>query len=51
VDVDDVRGDSSGSGLGMYIVNELVDNYDGGVSVGDSELGGTRFDVRLLRAE
>jgi PAS domain S-box-containing protein len=44
-------GDSSGSGLGMYIVNELVDNYDGGVSVGDSELGGTRFDVRLLRAE
>jgi len=44
-------GDTSGSGLGMYIVNELVESYGGAVSIGDSTLGGARIDVELQLAE
>jgi PAS domain S-box-containing protein len=44
------RGESSGSGLGMYIVNQLVDTYEGDVTVGKSDRGGARFDVSLERA-
>ena len=40
-------GGSSGSGLGMYIVGELVENYGGEVNVTESSLGGARFDVTL----
>lgn len=43
-------GDSSGSGLGMYIVEQLVTNYEGDVTVTDSPLGGARFEVTLQRA-
>lgn len=42
-------GESSGSGLGMYIVRRLVDAYDGSVSLSRSELGGAQFDVELNR--
>jgi len=41
------RGESSGSGLGMYIVNQLVETYEGEVTVEASDLGGARFDVTL----
>lgn len=44
-------GTAGNSGLGMYIVSELVDNYDGDVVVRESELGGARFDVTLVRDE
>jgi PAS domain S-box-containing protein len=40
-------GEESGSGLGMYIVSQLLDAYDGEVTVTDSEMGGARFDVTL----
>lgn len=43
-------GESSGSGLGMYIVSQLVDAYDGTVTLEESELGGAQFDVTLQRA-
>lgn len=43
-------GDSSGSGLGMYIVSELVESYGGDVAVDDSPMGGARFEVTLQRA-
>lgn len=43
-------GETSGSGLGMYIVRQLLDAYDGEVSVTESEMGGARFDVTLRLA-
>lgn len=43
-------GDASGSGLGMYIVSQLLDAYDGEVSVMGSDMGGARFDVCLQLA-
>ncbi|MFW5927851.1 MAG: ATP-binding protein [Thermoplasmatota archaeon] len=43
------KGESSGSGLGLYLVNEIIRNYDGNVEVKDSELGGARFDVVLKK--
>ncbi len=36
-----------GSGLGLAIVAEVVRGHGGVVSVGDSDLGGARFEVRL----
>ncbi|MFW5952935.1 MAG: ATP-binding protein, partial [Candidatus Natronoplasma sp.] len=42
------EGENAGSGLGMYLVKEIVDSYGGNVRVKDSELGGARFDVKLM---
>jgi len=44
-------GESGGTGLGMYLVKEIVESYGGSVEVKDSELGGARFDVHLQRME
>ncbi len=44
-------GDSSGSGLGLYLVRIITENYGGRIKVGDSELGGARFDVYLEKAD
>ncbi len=41
------RGKTAGTGLGLYIVNEIVDNYGGSIEVKDSDLGGACFDIRL----
>lgn len=42
-----VTNDGSGSGIGMYIINKLLDNYGGELRV-DSELGvGSTFSVLL----
>ena len=38
---------SSDTGLGLYLVDRLVTEYDGDVWVGDSDLGGARFVVEL----
>jgi len=40
---------SSGSGLGMYIVSEVVGSYGGAITVGESDVGGARFEVTLQR--
>ncbi|MFW6196984.1 MAG: ATP-binding protein [Thermoplasmatota archaeon] len=45
------EGENAGSGLGMYLVKEIVESYGGSVEVKDSELGGARFDVHLQRIE
>lgn len=42
-------GETAGSGLGTYLVKQIAQSYGGGVEVGDSELGGARFDVHLQK--
>ncbi len=39
--------DKAGSGLGMYLVKEIVDSYEGSIEVKDSEWSGARFDILL----
>jgi signal transduction histidine kinase len=39
--------DDGGLGLGLSIVAEIVRAHHGSVRVGDSDLGGARFDVEL----
>ncbi len=41
------EGENAGSGLGLYLVREIVNSYGGSVEIKDSELGGARFDVFL----
>ncbi len=43
-------GERAGTGLGLYMVKEIVEGYDGSVEVKDSQMGGARFDVMLKRA-
>ncbi len=38
---------SGGLGIGMYIVKSIIDNYDGNINLGKSELGGARFEITL----
>jgi signal transduction histidine kinase len=48
VRLDDARArDAGGSGLGLAIVAEVVGAHRGTISIGDSRLGGVRFEVRL----
>lgn len=42
--------DSSGDGLGLYLVSRLADVYGGGVELGESDGGGARFQVTLPAA-
>lgn len=47
-----VKGrESSGSGLGLYLVRSLVEQYDGAISVEDNSPKGAVFDVKLPIAE
>jgi len=41
--------DSNGSGIGLYIVDQLIERYDGSISVEDSDIGGTAFEIELPR--
>ncbi len=43
-------GESSGSGLGLYIVKKMAESYGGRAEIKDSELGGARFDIYLKKA-
>ncbi|GEM_PF-918562 len=43
------KGEKSGSGLGTFLVKEIVESYGGSVEAKDSELGGARFDIYLER--
>ncbi len=38
-----------GTGLGLFLVDKLINIYDGKIDVKDSELGGARFEVRLKK--
>ncbi len=44
-------GEDSGTGLGMYIVREIAQNYNGKVEVKDSDMGGARFDIHLKKGD
>jgi len=43
--------DTSGTGLGLYIVQGLADAHGGAVSVADAPTGGARFELTLPRAD
>ncbi|MFW6196590.1 MAG: ATP-binding protein, partial [Thermoplasmatota archaeon] len=43
------QGENAGSGLGMYLVKEIVESYGGSVEVKDSEFGGAGFEIHLQR--
>lgn len=45
------RASQEGSGMGLAIVQQIIDENDGTVSVGKSSLGGAAFQVRLPLAE
>jgi signal transduction histidine kinase len=48
VRLDDARTrDAGGSGLGLAIAAEVIGAHRGTISIGDSRLGGARFEVRL----
>jgi PAS domain S-box-containing protein len=46
----DQGADSSGTGIGLYLVHTLISQYGGHVTVEDSDIGGTRFVVELQTA-
>ncbi|MGM0510934.1 MAG: PAS domain S-box protein, partial [Thermoplasmatota archaeon] len=39
-----------GTGLGLFLVKNLLESYGGDIEVKDSKLGGARFDVHLKKA-
>ncbi len=41
------KGEDAGSGLGLFLVKEIAKGYDGSIEVGDSDLGGAKFMIRL----
>lgn len=43
------KGENGGSGLGMFLVDKIAKSYDGEIKVGDSELGGARFEVHFKK--
>lgn len=43
--------DSPGTGLGLYLVKTLLDQYDGSIAVAENEPTGTEFRISLSRAE
>ncbi len=38
-----------GSGLGLFLAEKVIEKYGGSIEIRDSEMGGARFDVRLMR--
>ena len=36
-----------GQGIGLAVVTDIVNSYEGQINVGDSDLGGARIEVRL----
>lgn len=41
---------SGGLGIGMYLVRNIISNYDGEITLEDSDLGGARFQISLNKA-
>ncbi|TFG01177.1 MAG: response regulator [Promethearchaeota archaeon] len=45
------RGKSAGSGLGLFLVKKITNNYGAKVYVKDSQLGGVKFEVQLKKSK
>ncbi len=45
------KGESAGTGLGLYMAKEIAETYGGSVEVSDSKMDGARFDVKLRKSE
>ena len=45
------RGESGGSGLGLYLVKEIAESYGGSIEVKDSDMGGAKFVICLRKAK
>ncbi len=45
------KGEKAGSGLGLFLVKEIVEKYGGTLNVQDSEMGGARFNVHLRKVQ
>jgi len=41
------KGNSAGSGLGLYLVKSIIEKYGGSIKIDDSELGGALFEIKL----
>lgn len=41
--------ESTGSGLGMYLVKQIIKTYNGKIKVKDSDLGGAKFEISLQK--
>ncbi len=44
------KGENSGSGLGMYLVKEIANNYGATIEAKDSDLGGVLFEITFEKA-
>jgi len=44
------KGESGGSGLGLYLVKEIAEIYGGNIEVKDSTMGGAKFIIYLKKA-
>jgi len=44
------RGDNSGTGLGMFLVKEILRSYDADIHIKDSDMGGARFDISFKKS-
>ncbi|OKY78746.1 MAG: Signal transduction histidine kinase containing PAS domain [Candidatus Methanohalarchaeum thermophilum] len=43
------HGGTGETGLGLYLVKQIAENYEARIEAKDSELGGARFDIKLQK--
>ncbi len=45
------EGKDSGSGLGLFLVHRIIEQYNGHIKLVDSESGGTKFKIQLKKPD
>ncbi|OUJ18323.1 Signal transduction histidine kinase containing REC and PAS domain [Methanonatronarchaeum thermophilum] len=43
------KGETGGTGLGLYLAKKITENYNGTIEIKDSELGGAKFQIKLKK--
>ncbi|WGI18096.1 PAS domain S-box protein [Methanonatronarchaeum sp. AMET-Sl] len=43
------KGKNKGTGLGLYLVKQIIKHYNGKITTKNSKMGGTRFDITLQK--